>query len=106
MTRRTANLSLNGNEITVYATVWIPKTSLGETAGAEYVSLSQRVFSLQRIKASAHFKGGAKKVVISAPSNDAPMFVMGVNNDNIYKGYEQLFPTLHVQQTASLPLQR
>ena len=34
-------------------------------------------------KAQSHIDGGAKKVVISAPSADAPMFVMGVNHDDV-----------------------
>jgi len=36
-------------------------------------------------KANLHIDGGAKKVVISAPSADAPMFVMGVNHHKVEK---------------------
>ena len=48
--------------------------------GVEYVLECSGVFTTLEA-ANAHLQAGAKKVVISAPSKDAPMFVMGVNNE-------------------------
>jgi len=85
-------LYVNGTKITVF-NERDPAAINWASAGAEYVVESTGVFTTTD-KALAHAKGGAKKVIISAPSADAPMFVMGVN-------HEKYDPSLQVVSNAS-----
>jgi len=76
-------LVVDGRSITVFSER-DPTAIPWGSVGAVYVVESTGVFTTLE-KAGAHHKGGAEKVIISAPSADAPMFVMGVNEESYNK---------------------
>ncbi|MBU3821512.1 type I glyceraldehyde-3-phosphate dehydrogenase [Flavobacteriaceae bacterium XHP0103] len=78
---KNGNLVVNGNEIRITAER-NPEDLKWDAVGAEVVLDCTGIFTTLE-GAQKHIVAGAKKVAISAPSADAPMFVMGVNHDKI-----------------------
>lgn len=74
-------LVINGKKIRVTAEK-NPENLKWNEVGAEII-MDCTGFFKEVDSASAHIKAGAKKVVISAPSKTAPMFVMGVNHKSV-----------------------
>ena len=78
---RNGQLIVNGKEIRVTSEK-DPAQLKWNDAGVEVVMECTGIFT-GKDGGSKHLTGGAKKVVISAPSKDLPMFVMGVNHKDI-----------------------
>lgn len=95
------DLIVNGQKIKFY-TEKDPANIPWKDTGAYYIVESTGVFTTTD-KAKAHLKGGAKKVVISAPSADAPMFVMGVNEKS-YKSELEVISNASCTTNCLAPL--
>jgi glyceraldehyde 3-phosphate dehydrogenase len=94
-------LVVNGKAVKFYSEK-DPANIPWKDTGAYYIVESTGVFTTTE-KAKAHLKGGAKKVVISAPSADAPMYVMGVNEET-YKSDVEVISNASCTTNCLAPL--
>ena len=78
---KNGNLFVNGNEIRV-TSERNPENLKWDSLGVDVVMECTGIFTNFE-GANKHITAGAKKVAISAPSSDVPMFVMGVNHMDI-----------------------
>jgi len=79
VTSKDDSLVIDGQSIKVFGEKDPASIPWGKS-GVDYVIESTGVFTTKD-GAQKHIDGGAKKVIITAPSSDAPMFVVGVNED-------------------------
>ena len=94
-------LIVNGNEIRISAER-NPEDLKWDEIGAEYV-IEATGFFTAKDKAAMHVTAGAKKVIISAPSPDAPMFVMGVNHKEL-KAEDAIFSNASCTTNCLAPI--
>lgn len=95
------DLVVNGKTVKFYSER-DPANIPWKDTGAYYIVESTGVFTTTE-KAKAHLQGGAKKVVISAPSADAPMYVMGVN-EKTYDGKADVISNASCTTNCLAPL--
>jgi len=96
-------LIVNGNEIAVFHEKDPTAIPWGE-AGVKYVCESTGIFT-EKAKAELHIKGGAKRVIISAPPKDAvPIYVVGVNHTEYNPGSDTVVSNASCTTNCLAPL--
>jgi glyceraldehyde 3-phosphate dehydrogenase len=96
------SLTVNGQQIAVFQER-DPKNIPWGKSGCDYVLECTGIFK-ELDSAQAHLDGGAKRVLISAPSKTAPMFVMGVNHEKFDKAKDKILSNASCTTNCLAPI--